>query len=440
MLLLTVVYGILSVITWSAFFYKVRDLARDWRNRELQLLCLSIATFAAPFVLASPHIYMGIDHILGVPNIATLIIYICVAVCVTGFIALLVSWSSAQGKLRLRHWIGVGYSLATLVVMTVFFFLGNVDGAEHPVDFDVTFEAVPYISMFLLSYQLLFTTSMVMLIVLCRRYAAAVDRLWLRRGLLTVALGAWFGLGYGVPKVANMVWDLFATSPLHDVSSIAAPLSASVSAMLFSIGFTMPGWGAGASRLKDLAVAYRAYKRLYPLWHDLAAAFPEIVLLTPNDRQGPRSARALLSRPRIEIRAGRMVLRPRDSHEADTLQDLDLLVTRQRVEIRDAQLRLRPYFTESVVQEARDLARRRKLTPADVEAAVEAAQMSVALRSHTAGALVPATAPTLHTPTAVDPAEEVSWLVKVAVAYKTSPVVADITERFTGAAAEVAAS
>ncbi|MGW2248776.1 MAB_1171c family putative transporter [Kitasatospora sp. NPDC001660] len=440
MLLLTVVYGILSVITWSAFVYKVRDLARDWRNRELQLLCLSIATFAAPFVLASPHVYMGIDDVLGVPNIATLIIYICVAVCVTGFIALLVSWSSAQGGFRLRHWIGVGYSLATLVVMTVCFFLGNVDGPEHPVDFDVTFEAVPYISTFLLSYQLLFTTSMVMLIVLCRRYAKAVDRLWLRRGLLTVALGAWFGLGYGVPKVANMVWDLFGPSPLHDVSSIAAPLSASVSAMLFSIGFTMPGWGAGASRLKDLAAAYRSYTRLYPLWCDLATAFPELVLFTPNERQEPWSVRDLLSRPRIEIREGRMVLQPRDSHEADTLQDLDLLVTRQRVEIRDAQLRLRPYFTESVAQEARDLARKRKLTPDEVEAAVEAAQMSVALRAHTAGALVPATATSLHAPTAVDPAEEVSWLVKVAVAYKTSPVVAAVTARFAGAAAGVAAS
>ncbi|MEV7025419.1 MAB_1171c family putative transporter [Kitasatospora sp. NPDC093558] len=435
MLLLTVVYAVLAVITWTAFFYKVRDLVRDWRNRELQILCLSIATFAAPFVLASPHVYMGIDRLLGVPNIATLIIYVCVAVCVSGFIALLVSWSSAQSGMRVRHWIGVGYSLTTIVAMTVFFFLGNVDGVEHPVDFDVTFAEVPYISVFLLSYQLLFTTSMVMLIVLCRRYAAAVDRPWLRRGLRTVALGAFFGLGYGVPKILNMLWDQIGTSPLHTVSSIAAPLSASVSALLFSVGFTMPAWGEGADRLRDLVVSYRAYKRLYPLWHDLATAFPELVLLPPNDRQQPWSARALLARPAIEIREGRMTLAPRggqqgDNQQADSLQDLDLLVARQRVEIRDAQLRLRPYYTDTAADAARDLARGRDLAPDEVEAAVEAAQVSVALRTHAAGAPVPAPAPGRHEPVAVDPAEEVAFLVKVAVAYTSSPVVAAVTDRF----------
>ncbi|MEE1788396.1 hypothetical protein PUR71_36680 [Streptomyces sp. SP17BM10] len=430
MLLLTVVYAVLAVITWTAFFYKVRDLVRDWRNRELQILCLSIATFAAPFVLASPHVYMGIDRLLGVPNIATLIIYVCVAVCVSGFIALLVSWSSAQSGMRARHWVGVGYSLTTIAAMAVFFFLGNVDGVEHPVDFDVTFAEVPYISVFLLSYQLLFTTSMVMLIVLCRRYAAAVDRPWLRRGLRTVALGAFFGLGYGVPKILNMLWDQVATSPLHTVSSIAAPLSASVSALLFSVGFTMPAWGEGLDRLRELAVTYRAYKRLYPLWHDLATAFPELVLLPPNDRQQPWSARALLTRPAIGIREGRMTLAPRGGDQADSLRDLDLLVARQRVEIRDAQLRLRPYFTDTAAETARELARERDLAPDDVEAAVEATQVSVALRTHAAGAPVPSQAPGRHEPAAVDPAEEVAFLVKVAVAYKTSPIVAAVTERF----------
>ncbi|MFE2412718.1 MAB_1171c family putative transporter [Kitasatospora sp. NPDC059408] len=435
MLLLTVVYAVLAVITWTAFFYKVRDLVRDWRNRELQILCLSIATFAAPFVLASPHVYMGIDRLLGVPNIATLIIYVCVAVCVSGFIALLVSWSSAQSGMRVRHWLGVGYSLTTIAAMAVLFFLGNVDGVEHPVDFDVTFADVPYISVFLLGYQLLFTTSMVMLIVLCRRYAAAVDRPWLRRGLRTVALGAFFGLGYGVPKILNMLWDQVATSPLHTVSSIGAPLSASVSALLFSVGFTMPAWGEGLDRLREIAVSYRAYKRLYPLWHDLATAFPELVLLPSNDRRQPWSAKALLARPAIGIRQGRMTLSPRggrqgDDQQADGLQDLDLLVARQRVEIRDAQLRLRPYYTDTAANAARDLARERDLAPDEVEAAVEAAQVSVALRTHAAGAPVPPPAPGRHEPAAVDPAEEVAFLVKVAVAYRTSPIVAAVTERF----------
>ncbi|WP_327064491.1 MAB_1171c family putative transporter [Kitasatospora sp. NBC_01302] len=449
MLLLTVVYGVLSVITWAAFVYKVRDLIGNWRNRELQLLCLAIATFAAPFVLASPHVYILIDRVIGTPNIASLIIYICVAICLTSFVALLVSWSSAQARLRARHWVGLGYALATLAVMTIFFFLGDTGSVEHPIDFDVTFEAVRYVDVFLLSYQLLFTLAMGMLVVLCRRYAAMVDRPWTRRGLRIVTAGAWFGLGYCVPKVVNMVWDLFGFSPLHVVSSIVAPLSASVSAALFSLGFTMPAWGAGVSQLRDLTAVYRSYQRLYPLWRDLAVAFPELVLMfAPTERTNRwslRTAHRIFGRQVIELCDGSIALRPHHGPEdgldsVPTLRDLELLVTRQQVEIRDIQLRLRPHYTEAVAAAAREQAQLHRLAAKDVEAVVEATQLAVALHAHNAGIPLPALAVQgIDDPAGGDRAEELAWLVKVAAAYGSSPVVADVRTRFAGSDTGVSA-
>ena len=113
-MLFNVVYGMLSLITWSAFAFKLRDLARDWRNKELQRLCLAIATFAAPFGFAAPPVYVRVDALFGTPNISSLIIYTTVEVCLTSFLALLVSWSSAQSKVRLRHRLILGYAIATV--------------------------------------------------------------------------------------------------------------------------------------------------------------------------------------------------------------------------------------------------------------------------------------------------------------------------------------
>ena len=429
-MLFVVVYGILSVITWSAFAYKVKDLIGDWHNRELRLLCLAISTFATPFVLASPPIYVAIDHALGIANIATLLVYTSVAICLTSFVSLLVSWSSAQDTVRLRHRLLVGYSVSTIVLMAVCFFLGNVSGEEHPTDFDVHFERARYISVFLLSYQLLFTVSMGMLVLLCRRYARAVDKPWLRRGLRLVTVGAVFGLGYSVPKVVNMVWDLLAPSPLHYVSSVVAPMSASVAAALFAVGFTMPAWGAGASNVRAFLASYRSYRRLYPLWSDIAQQYPDVVLFPPTPRDtrwNVRNLRRMAGRQVIEIRDGRLALRPHDDPEVDhTVQDMDLLLSRQIIEIRDGQLSLRPYYDPDVAHRARARALADGLTGDSAEAAVEAAQISGALRAMAAGASLPgrSDANALHDPADGDLEEETAWLIRVADAYRRSASVA----------------
>ncbi|MGP4002777.1 MAB_1171c family putative transporter [Streptomyces sp. 8N706] len=398
MLLFNLVYGVLAVITWSAFLYKSRDLLRDWHNRELRLLCLAISTFATPFVFAAPAVYVRVDRLLGTPNIATLITYSSVAVCITSFLALLVSWSSAQHRIRLRHRMLMAYAVATIATLITFFCLGDVSDAEHPVDFDVHYAETPFITPFLLAHQLLFTVGMVGLIRMCWRYSRAVHRPWLRRGLRVVTVGAVFGLGYCLPKVVSLLWDLLGTSPLDFVNSVVAPMSASVSAVLFAVGFTMPAWGAGLDNARDWVTQYRSYRRLHPLWAAVGRVFPEIVLYPDSSRRAFR--------------------------------DLKFLVGRQIIEIRDGQLALRPYYDPSVARTARELGEAKGITGDELEAVVEAARLAAALHARTSGAGTTAhAAEAPHDPAAGDIREEALWLIRVADAYRRCPVVKATLDR-----------
>ena len=411
MLLFNIVYGALAVISWSAFVYKLRDLIKDPGNRELRLLCLAIAAFATPFVVASPWLYVRIDKLLGTTNIATLIIYTSVAICLTSFLALLVSWSSTQNRIRLWHRVLVAYAVVTVVSMITLFSLGDVSDAEHATDFDVHYAGTPYITQFLLIYQLLFIVGMTGLTNMCRRYAKAVDRVWLRRGLRVVATGAVFGLGYSIPKAVSLIWDLVGTSPLDFVNMVVAPMCASVAAWMFAVGFTMPAWGVGWENARERVRDYRAYRKLHPLWAALTSTFPEVVLL-PD-------------------------LYPSHPWRALRHEDLSFLVRRQIIEIRDSQLALRPHYDPAVAETARKLGTtkpKRRLGTAkgthtdQVEAIVEAAQIKAALRAKAAGKEQHHSADVPHDPAAGDMDIERDWLIRVAAAFQRS----DVTEAADG--------
>lgn len=401
-MLFIVVYALLSVITWSAFAVKLKDLVRDWRNRELQLLCLAISTFAAPFFFATPPVYVRVDALLGQRNITTLIIYTSVAVCLTSFLALLVSWSSAQSKVRLRHQFLVGYAVATIAVMATFFFLGTVDDAEHPVDFDVHYSDTRYISEFLLAYQCLFTVSMIGLVRMCWRYSTIIDKPWLRRGLRVVTAGAVTGLGYCLPKAITLVWDMFGASPLDAVNSVVAPMFASAAAALFAIGFTMPVWGVGISKTAAWISDYHAFQRRSPLWQALTQAFPEVVLVPP-----PAS--------RLEL-----------------ARELAFFQGRQVIEILDGEMRLQLHYDSAVSELAREACADRRITGARADAVVDAVHIAAALQAHAAGQKG-----TLAANTAVpesadgDLDKEAARLVEVAHAFHTSPLVPAVLSRLT---------
>ncbi|MFF4549344.1 MAB_1171c family putative transporter [Streptomyces sp. NPDC001435] len=406
-MLFNVVYGMLSLITWSAFAFKAKDLARDWGNKELQLLCLAIGTFAAPFGFAAPAVYVRVDALVGTPNITSLIIYTTVEICLTSFLALLVSWSSTQSKVRLRHRLILGYAIATVTTNWVLFFVGDATDASHPLDFDVHYARTAYISEFLLVHQTLFTVSMIGLIRLCGRYSKIVSKPWLRRGLRVVTVGAVTGLGYCLPKAISLIWDKLGMSPLNFVNSVVAPMFASVAAALFAVGFTMPAWGVGLGRVTAWISDYRTFHRRYPLWQAITHAFPEVVLVAP-----PASRRELA-------------------------RDLPFFLSRQVIEILDGEMRLRPYHDAEISRMAREIVAAQNITGDEADAVTEAAQIAAALQARSAGH----DASEGHGPDFDDVAngdlnKEGARLAQVAEAFSTSNVIPAILKRLQSTTAD----
>ncbi|MFI0806360.1 MAB_1171c family putative transporter [Streptomyces echinatus] len=403
-MLFNVVYGMLSLITWSAFAFKLRDLARDRHNKELQRLCLAIATFAAPFGFAAPAVYTRVDALVGTPNITSLIIYTTVDICLTSFVALLVSWSSAQSKVRLHHRLILGYAIASVTTNWVLFFLGDGTDTSHPLDFDVHYAKSAYIWEFLLVHQTLFTVSMIGLIHLCWRYSKIIDEPWLRRGLRIVTVGAVAGLGYSLPKAMSLICGNLGISPLAFVNSVVAPMFASVSAALFAVGFTMPAWGVGLDRATARISDYRTFHRRYPLWLAITRAFPEVVLVAP-----PASRRELVG-------------------------DLRFFLGRQVIEILDGEMRLRSHLDTDISRMTREIAAKQNITGDEAVAVAEAAQIAAALQARSTGHDVSDGHGTdLDDAANGDLDKESARLTQVAVAFSTSTVIPAVLKRLQSA-------
>ncbi|MBC3839702.1 hypothetical protein GXW82_04075 [Streptacidiphilus sp. 4-A2] len=141
------------------------------------------------------------------------------------------------------------------------------------------------------------------------------------------------------------------------------------------------------------------------------------MLFPPVPRSGRWTLRGIgrLAGPVLEVRDGRLALRPHDDPEVSHTGDMELLLARQIVESgtpAGAALRLRPRY-----RARKGVGRGRGLTGDAAEAVVEAPQIAGALRARASGHALThhqdAGAP--HDPADGDLQEEVAWLIRVAV-------------------------
>lgn len=397
-LLYNVLFPLCAVMAWSACLYKLRDLRRDRRNPTLRALCAAIAFPALAFTLAPSWIYLRVDRMLGVANLATLGIYGSVVVHSAAAQVLLLLWTypSEQAWRRARWRLLVcGLALATIVTL---FLLASVP-EERPTDFDAYYAGTPPIGAFLLVYFTAFAVGLAGIARLCWRYARVAGRRWLRRGLRLTAVGAGFALGYCGCKLVYVVGRLLGED--LPAWNLAAPVCAAIGAPLLCVGLTIPGWGPRLPGLRGRIDRYRACRALHPLWLALCQATPEIALVAPT------------------------------SAARDTLAfgDVDFRLYRRVIEIRDGQLALGPYRTPGVAATARRLAEAAGLVGDQLQAAVEAAGLAAALRAKAEdkqGATTRGERGGEHArhPGAADLSSEVAWLVQVARAFDRSPVVA----------------
>jgi hypothetical protein len=226
----------------------------------------------------------------------------------------------------------------------------------------------------------------------------------LRAGLLLMGAGSVFGLAYVAEKAVYVFTQVahlpppFAAAPgcrtLLTPPQCAFSVTFPVAAVLLTAtGATLPVWGPALAWPFGRYRTWRTVRALGPLREDIYQAFPGIALPEPGD--GPR-------------------------------WDLALRLYRRVIEIDDGRLLLRPYLSEAATAAATVTAAKLGLRGDELRAAVEAAEITAALRAFRSGSAAPAPLPEHAAPDRVDVLREAAWLAKVARASASSPISRDL--------------
>jgi hypothetical protein len=304
-------HPICAVIALAGLIYKINDLRKNPRNPALIALCLVYFFSAASFIISIPTVWMRIDAFTGVPNIVVVIAHSCVILLVTGEQILLTLWIHPQGNARAAASVRAFICVLVISTLLALFILMDAD-RERPFDFGAYYAKNPYYDLYILFYTTSYALAEIRVGRLCWQHARNADRLWLRRGLRMVAIGAWITLGFSIVRTADIAGSNLGLN-VENWDSVAW-LCGDTGAALKLVGWTIPGWiplaAAGAQFVKN----YRYYRGLYPLWLSLYKSTPEIALYPPlspwKERFTTRDLEFRLNRRIIEIRDGQRSLRP----------------------------------------------------------------------------------------------------------------------------------
>ncbi|HEY8532694.1 MAG TPA: MAB_1171c family putative transporter [Micromonospora sp.] len=381
-------YALCAVFGAVAFAYLI-PLALRHPTPARTAITVATGAFTVGITIANPVVADVIDRIVGLPNLARVIAHghaIVIAASAEAML-LFLALPAAQAKPRVAWRIvvsAIAYSgMLALWLLTY----------AHRPDARLTVEYahVPAVTAYLAIYLFAFVAFTVDIARMCWRFARIAGGTWLSRGLRITAVGACFGFAYCVNKALYLA-GIWCDVALRGERYIAAVL-VTISALLMLVGLTMPSWGPALPSVADWRRLV-AYRQLYPLWRDVVAVVPGLVL---DER---------LRKPIVALR------------------ELDYALTRRMVEIRDGWIRVRPYIDHRVIDLARKHTDRIGLTGDEREATVEAAQYAAGIRAKAAGTLA-------ATPTTADLRNpeggyegELAWLTRVARAYARSPVVA----------------
>jgi len=349
-----VIYPIVAVVAWLVV---ARMLVAQVKSPTPQRRFI-IGAVAAPglsWLAAAPAVYQWIDRLLGVPNLAVVIVYGGVMgfpTFLAAFLMLVVRGPEYFFGRRLVIWAAI-YLLA-LAVMVALFRTADVDvEAEGSTGFDKMYAGQPDVAWFLMIFQGYFALGVSATSPFWWQLSRKTDDRWMRRGLPLITVGSLVLLGYAIPKIVYVV--LRQNGIDADGINTWAPLAAFVAAILSITGFSLCALGpVSAYRRRRLA-----YQAIHPLWQTILRPFPDLVL---TGMEGPHD-------PRLAILP----------------QRLKTLLYRRIMEIRDARLRLKPYFAARVAEQARQQAQVAQLPPMDADAAVEAALLAAALAALSAG-------------------------------------------------------
>ncbi|GGM61100.1 hypothetical protein GCM10012275_35210 [Longimycelium tulufanense] len=362
---------------------------RGRRKPTHRPMTVILVALGSAFVFLAPGSQEVLSRIL--PSLGRLLSNVCTLVAAFSFLNLMLYVAHPADEVRARVRPRLVALLVALAVMVTAFLL-----SDPPEGLGLfRYHEQPMLAVYPLVYAAYLGAAVGDVFWLCMR-SIRYSRRYLRIGLAVMAIGCTLGVAYLVHKVVLIVDELVAgtiaeprcAGPFATVDCTFAVGMPALAVLGIILGAAVPAVGPRLESAVLWPSRWRAFRRLHPLWRALHDAFPEIALTSPQAVEG-----------RIPRR------------------DMDFRLYRRVIEIRDGLLLLHPYRDPAATAGHRARASETGLTDTDLDAAVEAAGIALALRRRAEGiavveGVVPAEAGPEH-----DLGGETAWLTRVSRAF-----------------------
>lgn len=383
-------YYVPSAAMVIVLLLKGRTVLRAWHDPLLRSVYALLFLSVLVFLFAAPPTIGWVNRVTGVPNISAPLVYCLLSAFSASCLVLIINWRGGPPEATRRasrRWI-VGYTVV-IVATAVLFALGDTP-EQRLRDFDTHYADTPFIREMIVLYLVALAVSNIAMNMVCWPWALQV-RGWLQVGLLVIVTGFFCNIAFAATKLTAVVarWN---GGNLDHLSTYVAPAMAAAAEIVTAAGFCIP---LAFQRVGDVWSTWSTYRRLRPLWRELA----------PLSDHGDGAVRIAWWSP------------------------AELRVTQRESDIHDGMLSLYPYFDPAVRASAYEAAHAAGSSPEGAQAEADAAMVTAALRARAAdpeGRVInAATAAGGGSPSTTEGPRD---LVGMSLALCRSPVVADVRE------------
>lgn len=384
----------LCAVGFAGFGYKLIEARRSQPARTMWFLAGFGICIATGILVLTP----AMSALVGPGPVAEWVLNLAGDELKLGAIGFAVAFTQSvwrgEGARLAPHALFTG---ATMVLLAVCFALSE----PRRVGDDTVFSdaALPFALADKVVFLLYSLVSLGLLFAVFARSAWHAEPGPLRAGLWLLAVGVGSAAAWTFWDVDDVV-RLARTARIGAREDLPSSILAAVTIVCVAAGATLSAWSPAVSSVVGRVRAYRAYRRIEPLWTALRTAVPGIAL-----------------DPGRELAGG-----------------AEFALYRRVIEIRDGHLALRPHFDPDLPARAEAAARRAGVREAEVAATVEAVTLAAAIEAGRAGRRFdrePDHPPDPAPEAEADVAAEAAWLVQVSRAWRHRNAVAERVETAT---------
>lgn len=376
------------IILWAVTAWRIPSARQEPWSRALWLAFTALAT-ALTFGL--PAVSAAVDSGTGISDLAMLIKHLCGIIACAAVLDWVIALTRPQRtrarRPARRH---LAPAAAMLVMAVLFCFTYRRESADSTQAMAGDPTGTAYLVVFETYLAITAGLAAATLMITARESESGP----LRSATWLMTAGATLGVAYAVTSDALLLIRLAAGALPGGAGRAftAADFLQDTAILLILAGSSVPAAYGAVRAIRD----YLALQALRPLWADLTAIAPHVVLGASPSRRA----------------------------DLTTTRTLRIRLLRRTIEIRDAALLLRGYVSLTDAERIRSELAEAGLAGERLSAAAEAAWLRAGIHAKIRGS--PARGPAGQQPVhdAGDFASEIRWLSQIAAAYRSAPVIA----------------